>query len=123
MKKLITFWLMFFCAPAWANWEPFFQLDAGGVIYYDPTTIRGTNIKRVWTRAEVSRVDITAKSQRTLKEFDCEKGTFRNLELHSFTEPNLQGFSKRTKPEGLWEYPAPQTSANKLFEIICGKKP
>ena len=124
MKKLLATLLILCAGPVWAEWFEFG--DSGSSKHFiDPSTIRGTTLKKAWTKTEFETPDKDGwLSMRRLIEFDCSDEKLRLLQFTAFDGSNLTGRVVKTMrfrdPE--WVYAAPGTIAASGIEIVCGTK-
>ena len=54
MKKLLATLLILCAGPVWAEWVDYGKSEDGDRHYFDPSTIKGRDTKRVWTRVEAA---------------------------------------------------------------------
>jgi hypothetical protein len=125
MKKLLATLLILCAGPVWAEWFEFG--DSGSSKHFiDPSTIRGTTLKKAWGKVEYETPDELdgRLSVRRLIEFDCSDEKLRLLQFTAFDGSNLTGRVVKTMrfrdPE--WVYAAPGTIAASGIEIVCGTK-
>lgn len=125
MKKLLATLLILCAGPVWAEWVMVMEWQDGGSHFYDPSTIRGQNIKRVWTRVEISTKNNSGwRSTRVLVEIDCPDERYKNLQFTAYDEPGLKGrlVDQRTFSSPEWVYVEPETAFSAIFKIVCRKK-
>lgn len=124
MKKLLATLLILCAGPVWAEWVLYG--DTGSTKhFFDPSTIRGTTLKKAWTKMEYKTPGKDDwLSVRRLIEFDCSDEKLRHLQISVFDGPNLTGRVLETmtlrNPE--WVYAAPGTTNASVIKIVCGKK-
>jgi len=127
MKKLVATLLILCAGPIWAEWVLTSVHHDGGQIFYDPTTVKGGNIKKAWTKTELKKPIKGPKgdalSFRVYHEFDCVNDRIRTLSFEAFSERNLAGqVIERSSEPTNWDYVPPQTVQKNLFDNVCGKK-
>lgn len=125
MNKLLATLLILGAAPVWAEWVLYDNSIDGNVrFFYDPSTVKGGNIKRAWDKAELKTpMESGALSFRSYNEIDCVKEKIRVLQLEAFSKAELAGktVGSFSEPTG-WDYVAPNTIEKRLFNIVCGTK-
>ena len=128
MKKLLATLLILCAGPVWAEWVEYAKTEAGNRHYFDPSTVKGGNIKRAWDKTEfkepVKGPQGNANSFRTYYEYDCVNEKVKILQLEAFSETNLAGKSllyRSSEPRN-WEYVPPRTIQKTLFDKVCGRK-
>ena len=125
MKELLATLLILCAGPDWAEWVLYeISTDGDARFFYDPATVRGENIKRVWDKVELKKPSkFGALSWRAYTEFDCSDGKTRNLQFEAFSKANLGGKTLNSISDpSEWVYVAPQTIEKTLFSKVCGKK-
>jgi hypothetical protein len=125
MKKLLATLLILCAGPVWAEWV-LYGVSGSSKHFIDPSTIRGTTLKKAWGKVEYETPDELdgRLSVRRLIEFDCSDEKLRLLQFTAFDGSNLTGRVVKTMrfrdPE--WVYAAPGTIAASGIEIVCGTK-
>lgn len=124
MKKLLATFLILCATPVWAEWV-LHSTTAHGVFFYDPTTIRGDNLKRVWQKTNFIKPTKETKtlSINTLEEIDCNEGKIRLLQSQSYSGKDLTGeITGATTTPWDWRYIPPNTPSSEVFQLVCKKK-
>lgn len=128
MKKLVATLLILCVGPVWAEWVLYnSSIDGDAQFFYDPTTVKGGNIKKAWTKTELKKPlkgpQGNAFSLRTYDEFDCVNERMRTLSFEAFSERNFAGQTLyRSSEPTRWDYVPPQTIQKTLFDNVCGTK-
>jgi hypothetical protein len=111
MKKLLATLLILCAGPVWAEWV-LYGVSGSSKHFIDPSTIRGTTLKKAWTKTEFETPDKDGwLSMRRLIEFDCSDEKLRTLQFDAFDGPNLTGriLETMTFRDNEWSYAAPET--------------
>jgi hypothetical protein len=125
MKKLLATLLILCAGPVWAEWVQYSVNDQGEKFFFDPSTIRGKTIKKVWMKQELlSKNEFGWLSYRALNEVDCANERVRSLGATGFSKPKLSGDAVHnfTFPDPSWRYVAPESVDKELFNRTCGTK-
>ncbi len=123
MKKLLATLLIVFAGPSLAQWVMFENTDDGNArVFYDPSKIRGAEIKRVWLKVEFSKPRDDIRSMRMLQELNCVSEQGRLLQVTAFEKADLDGLGSTDNSPGAWSYIAPDTVESSLFTLVCRKK-
>jgi hypothetical protein len=124
MNKLLATLLILCAGPVWAEWVLYGASQVDGLrIYFDPSTVKGRDIKRVWTRVESgTKMPSGWRSARALEEVDCLNDRTRVIQLETFSQPNLKQIMETASGPSDWNYIAPGTVNKDLFNKVRGKK-
>ena len=123
MKKLLATLLILCAWPVWAEWVEYGKSEDGDRYYFDPSTIKGRDTKRVWTRVEsATKTPSGWLSARALEEWDCPNERKRILQLETFLQSNLRQSKDTHSGPFDWGYIAPGTFGKTLLNKVCGKK-
>jgi hypothetical protein len=123
MKKLLATLLILCAGPVWAEWVEYGKSEDGDRYYFDPSTIKGRDTKRVWTRVEsATKTPGGWLSARGLEEWDCPNERRRILQLETFLQSNLRQSKDTHSGPFDWLYISPGTFGKNLFNKVCGKK-
>lgn len=128
MKQLL--WALLLAAvPAWAQWTQV-GVDAKALTYADPATIRKQDHVATMTilvdfkNAQRAPYGPEYLSQKMQQEFDCAGRRTRVLEVASYAGQRAdEDIVAAQDAPGEWKTVAPQTLAEKLWNIACGKRP
>jgi len=108
-------------SPAQAEWKLYGD-NGKAEFYYDPTSIvvQGDTVA-VWEMLNYSFPLNRVLSNRSRKEFDCSKGTFRVLGGEFFAGPLLSGeiISQSQEAESAWRIPDQGTRNMELMLLLC----
>ena len=127
MKRLL--WaLLLAVVPAWAQWTQV-GVDAKALTYADPATIRKQDHVATMTilvdfkNAQRAPYGPEYLSQKMQQEFDCGARRTRILEVASYAGQRAEEdvVAAQDAP-GEWKPVAPQTLAEALWNIACGKR-
>lgn len=124
MKKLLVTLLILCTGPVWAGWV-LYEDSGSSKHFIDPSTIRGTTLKKVWKKTEFETPGNDGwRSFRSFYEIDCSDKKSRLLQLSAFDGPNLTGrvLETYTYRDSEWVYAAPETIMATSIEIVCRKK-
>ena len=123
MKKIFAASVIFLkFTLAWgAGWSHLFSNHNGDSYFVDPTSKRGVEIKRVWTKVNFeSPQSFGALSVRSLEEFDCKGQRARILQFTAFSGKNFEGVVLNSSSAATpWLELVPESSIQKMFRIIC----
>ena len=123
MKELLATLLILCAGPVWAGWVHYAESIKDNQYFYDPSSIKGKTVKKVWTRDEFPSAGQGFRSRRTLWEIDCKDEKVRALSRHKYSKPNLEGeITEMLNEPSSWSYVPPDTILKELFDITCGKK-
>ena len=122
MNKLLATLLILCSGPVWAEWiligtrgEP--GTLEYGEIFYDPSTIRGREIKKFWTKTAYLYATL-----KTLHETDCREQKIRSLQTSSYMNDSSGKLINQTPVPSPWVYIAPDNGYAELIKLVCGKK-
>ena len=125
MKKIglvILCWVGLF-SVAQAEWVLYGD-NGKAAFYYDPGTVLLKNNRvSVWEMVDYSFPLRGVLSNKSHKEYDCVKLTFRNLAGEFFNQKMLQGdvVSKSQEPEEDWRSAVKGTRNYELMTMLCSK--
>lgn len=120
--KLFTFLLIsFFGQSAYAEWTMLAKDKNENSYYLDSTITRIDKISKAWVLIDFSNTMIDVQSIKRLYEANCETGRIRIAQKMFYLEKGGVGKVRSTdaKP-GFWNYPAPDSISEKLFDKLCG---
>ena len=122
MKKLLATLLILCAGPVWAEWILIGTNGEPGTleyeeIFYDPSTIRGREIKKFWTKTAYSN-----STYKTLNETDCSEQKIRALQSSSYMNDSSEKLILQVPVPGPWVYIAPDNSWAELIKLVCGTK-
>ena len=129
MKKLLlTLSLLFVTTSAFAEWKFYDLSKAGGMNYYDNSSItrKGDKVK-VMHYANFSQDDELTKltkmsSARVLYEIDCVNETREILEFKAFSKTDLKGdMTDSMNPSPKIENIVPDSIGAVLMKLVCKK--
>jgi hypothetical protein len=130
MKQLLGLVLLVAAVPALAQWMQVGGDDAKAFTYADPATIREHDHIATMTllidfkNAQRAPYGPEYLSQKMQQEFDCVGRRTRVLEVASYAGQKAEEevVAVQDAP-GEWKPVAPQTVAEELWNIACGKRP
>jgi len=110
--------------PAQAEWKLYGD-NGKAEFFYDPSSIvvQGDTVA-IWEMLNYSFPLNRVLSNRSRKEFDCSKGTFRVLGGEFFAGPMLSGeiISESQEAESTWRIPDQGTRNLELMLLVCPVK-
>ncbi len=129
MKKLLlTLSLLFVTTSLFAEWKFYDLSEAGGMNYYDNSSITRNGDKvKVMHYANFSQDDKLTKitkmsSARVLYEIDCVNKTRKILEFKAFAKKDLKGYmSDAMNPNPEIENIVPDSIGAVLMKLACKK--
>ena len=107
---------------AWAEWVLFGKTNDGELFYLDPTTIRGADVRRIWTLT-IQKGNGKGSSFKVFWELDCKDGRLRSISAQIFSDTEGNNLLRKSDTPSEWSYPAPQSIKSELFSLVCGKAP
>jgi hypothetical protein len=124
LPSLLLYVVCALLAPAQAEWKLYGD-NGKAEFFYDPSSIvvQGDTVA-VWEMLNYSFPLNRVLSNRSHKQFDCSKGTFRILDGEFFAGPLLSGdiISQSQAAEVEWRTPAPGTRNLELMVLVCPVK-
>lgn len=121
IRKVVVVFLCLHLSTAWADWVQIFSTDNGDSYFIDPSSQKGDEVRRVWTKVNFgSPQSFGALSVRSLEEFHCKEEKSRVVQFSAFSAVNLDGVvvnSSRSKTP--WDLVVPETTRRKLFQAVC----
>jgi hypothetical protein len=128
MRTVLILLGLLLSQPAWAEWvklsEEKATMDGVDYInYWDPATLRKTpNGRRAWTMANFDSApkSSTARSLRTLTEYDCTAERLRILQQTAYSGEMLTGETVQSiNNPNPWSYVAPGTVGAMELSVFC----
>ena len=121
--KLFSFLLIALLSQsANAEWAMLAKDKRENIYYLDSTITRAGKISKAWVLIDFSNPMIDVQSVKRLYEANCETGRIRISYKMFYLEKGGVGTvrSSDAKP-GFWNYPAPESISEKLFDKLCGE--
>jgi len=121
MIRISAFLLVLFSSPVMAEWVSIFSNTNGDQVFIDPTSFRGVESRRLWTKTEFATPrEFGLSSVVALEEFDCVNERKRIHESKAFSLKDLKGEVLRSSASVTpWVNLQPGTSEKKVFDAIC----
>ena len=106
---------------AYAEWTMLAKDKRDNTYYLDSTITRTGKISKAWALIDFANPMIDVQSVKRLYEANCETGRIRISYKMFYLEKGGVGTVRSTdaKP-GFWNYPAPVSISEKLFDKLCG---
>ena len=121
VQSLLLYVVCALLTPSQAEWKLYGD-NGKADFYYDPTgiVVQGDTVA-VWEMLNYSFPLNRVLSNRSRKEFDCSKGTFRILGGEFFAGPLLSGeiISESQEAESAWRIPDQGTRNLELMLLVC----
>ena len=107
---------------AYAEWTMLAKDKRENIYYVDSAITRAGKISKTWVLIDFSNPMIDVQSVKRLYEANCETGRIRISYKMFYLEKGGVGTvrSSDAKP-GFWNYPAPDSISEKLFDKLCGE--
>ena len=128
MKKLLLVLLLSISSVVHAQWTNYATSTDDNKFYIDKKSIQQTNqYKRAWTKVEFHASSNFAKkyevlSARALREIDCREKKYRTLSTHYFKQSNLIEIKDSDDIVTNWQFIAPESVDEKMYEFVCKSK-
>jgi len=110
--------------PARAAWAPVDATETS-YDYLDPATVRiAGSLRRVWTLHDLAQADAEGdRSYRSLLEFHCPEGRYRNLQTLFYDGSMGTGrITGRSAQPGAWRPVQVASVAASVMQQVCGKQ-
>jgi hypothetical protein len=120
--KLLCFLLLSFLSQSvYAEWTMLAKDKRDNTYYLDSAISRSGKIAKAWVLIDFSNPMIDVHSVKRLYEANCEVGRIRIAYKMFYLDKGGVGTVRSTdaKP-GFWNYPAPDSISEKLFDKLCG---
>ena len=106
---------------AYADWTMLAKDKRDNTYYLDSAITRTGKISKAWALIDFTNPMIDVQSVKRLYEANCETGRIRISYKMFYLEKGGVGTVRSTdaKP-GFWNYPAPDSISEKLFDKLCG---
>ena len=106
---------------AYAEWTMLAKDKRDNIYYLDSAITRTGKISKAWVLIDFSNPMIDVHSVKRLYEANCEVGRIRIAYKMFYLDKGGVGTVRSTdaKP-GFWNYPAPDSISEKLFDKLCG---
>ena len=120
--KLFSFVLIvLFSQSAYAEWTMLAKDKRDNTYYLDSAITRSGKIAKAWVLIDFSNPMIDVHSVKRLYEANCDVGRIRIAYKMFYLDKGGVGTVRSTdaKP-GFWNYPAPDSISEKLFDKLCG---
>ena len=123
MKTLLTFFVLFFSSPLFADWIFFKKNSDGNSFFYDDKTIiRNNETILFWTLVSYKEKDeFGDMSAIVYTELDCSTIRFKWLDSTYYNQPMGKGNINANFPSDEWVYAQPNSVGNRLMNHICKK--
>ena len=124
LQSLLLYVVCALLSPVLAEWKLYGD-NGKAEFFYDPGSIvvQGDTVA-VWEMLNYSFPLNRVLSNRSRKEYDCSKGTFRILGGEFFAGPLLSGeiISESQEAESAWRIPDQGTRNMELMVLVCPVK-
>ena len=120
--KLLCFLLLSFLSQSvYAEWTMLAKDKRDNTYYLDSAISRSGKIAKAWVLIDFSNPMIDVHSVKRLYEANCDVGRIRIAYKMFYLDKGGVGTVRSTdaKP-GFWNYPAPDSISEKLFDKLCG---
>ena len=121
MKILLTFFVLFFSFPSWAEWIYFQTNDSGYEFYYDNKTLK-KNKEHIffWSLVDYGEKDEFGDMSSVMyTQLDCTIFRFKWLNTKFYDQPMGKGNKNADFENDEWQYPLPESVGNNLMKHVC----
>lgn len=107
---------------AYAEWVMLTKDKRDNIYYLDSAITKAGKISKAWVLIDFANPMIDVHSVKRLYEANCSTGRIRISYKMFYLEKGGVGTVRSTdaKP-GFWNYPAPESISEKLFDKLCGE--